>query len=108
MGAMAAPLPAANLEAWQAWMDELQGPRRAEFDDMNARHGVTDHRAYLQPTPDGNYLVLVLHDGPGADSFMAHAMTSDNEFDQWFMETVGKVHGVDPSGPMPPAAERRL
>lgn len=108
MGAMAAPLAAANLGAWEAWIGELKGPRKAEFDDMNARHGVTDHRAYLQPTPDGNFLVLIMHDGPGADAFMANAMGSDNEFDQWFMGQVVAIHGIDPSGPPPPAAERRL
>ena len=108
MGAMAAPLPAANLEAWQTWVDELKGPRKAEFDDMNSRHGLTDHRAYLQPAPDGNYLVLVVTEGSGADSFMANTMASDHEFDKWFMQSVGKIHDIDPSGPMPAPAERRL
>lgn len=49
-----------------------------------------------------------MHDGPGADAFMANAMGSDNEFDQWFMGQVVAIHGIDPSGPPPPAAERRL
>ena len=108
MGAMAAPLPAANVKAWEAWVNELKGPRKDEFDDMNARYGLTEHRAYLQISPDGENLVLVLQDGPGADSFMADAMSSDNEFDQWFMQKVGQLHDMDPSGPPPPSAERRL
>ncbi len=108
MAAMAAPLAADKLEAWEAWIVDLNGPRKAEFDDMNARHGVTDHRAYLQPMPDGDYLVLVVHEGPGGDEFLANAMSSDHEFDQWFVGAVADVHGIDPSGPMPPAAERRL
>jgi hypothetical protein len=105
---MAAPLSAEKLEAWEAWAGELTGPRKAEFDDMNARYGVTDHRAYLQPMPDGNYLVLVTTDGPGSESFMANVATSDHEFDHWFMKTVADVHGMDPSGPMPPMAARRI
>lgn len=108
MGAMAAPLPGANLEAWEAWASEITGPRKADFDGMNARHGVTDHRAYLQPTPDGNYMVIVMTDGPGADDFMANVAASDHEFDRWFLQKVGEVHGMDPSGPMPPSAERRI
>lgn len=108
MGAMAAPLPAANLAAWQSWADELTGSRKSDFDDMNKRHGVTDHRAYLQLSPDGNHVVIVLTDGPGADSFMANAAASDHEFDKWFLAKVGEVHGFDLSGPMPPAAERRI
>ena len=39
---------------------------------MNARHGLTEHRAYLQPMPDGSFAVLVILEGPGGDvSFRA-------------------------------------
>lgn len=82
MPAMAVPLAAENLDTWEAWITELNGPRKAAFDDMNARHGLTEHRAYLQPTPDGNFLVLAVHEGPGAEGFLANAAASDDEFDQ--------------------------
>jgi hypothetical protein len=109
MGAMAVPLPAGNVEGWRAWLAELQGPRKAEFEDMNARHGVTDHRAYLQPTPDGGNLVIVVTDGPGGDNFMGSMAASDNEFDRWFLGSVAEAHGVDMSaGGPPPGAERVL
>ena len=108
MPAMAAPLAAHNLGAWESWVAELTGPRQAEFDDMNARHALTEHRAYLQPMPDGNYLVLVVYEGAGADGFIGAVMTSDNEFDQWFAHSVGSIHGLDASVPMPPLAERRI
>jgi len=75
---------------------------------MNSRHGVTEHRAYLQPMPDGSFLVLAVHEGEGADGFLGSLASSDNEFDQWFVGQVGELHGMDPSGPMPPAAERKL
>ena len=108
MPAMAAPLAAHNLAAWESWVGELTGPRKAEFDDMNARHGLTEHRAYLQPTPDGNYLVLVVYEGTGADGFLGSVLTSDNEFDKWFAQSVGSIHELDPSAPMPPLAQRRI
>ena len=108
MPAMAIPLAADKLDAWEAWVAELNGPRQAAFDDMNARYGLTEHRAYLQPTPDGNFLVLVIQGGPGADSVMTNVASSDNEFDQWFMGNVAAVHGVDMSGPLPPMATRKL
>lgn len=108
MTAMAAPLAADRLDAWEGWVAELNGPRKAAFDDMNARHGVTDHRAYLQPTPDGHFLVLVIHEGPGGDSFLANVMASDHEFDRWFVGTVADLHGMDTSGPLPPLAARKL
>jgi hypothetical protein len=108
MPAMAQPLAANKLGAWEAWTDELNGPRKADFDDMNTRHGLTEHRAYLQPTPDGNYLVLVVLEGPGSDSFIANAMSSDHEFDQWFGGSVAELHGMDGNGPIPPMAARKI
>jgi hypothetical protein len=108
VAALAAPLAADKVDAWEAWVASLAGARKAEFDDMNARHGVSDHRAYLQPTPDGNFLVLVIQEGPGSDSFMANMASSDNEFDQWFLGSVAEIHGIDTSGPLPPMAARKL
>jgi hypothetical protein len=52
--------------------------------------------------------VLVIHEGPGAEGFLANVATSDDEFDQWFISTVADVHGIDMSVPMPPPATRRL
>jgi hypothetical protein len=105
---MAVPLAADHLDNWEAWITELNGPRKAAFDDVNARHGLTEHRAYLQPTPGGDFLVLAIHEGPGADGFLASVAASDDEFDQWFISTVADVHGIDMSVPMPPPAVRRL
>ena len=108
MPAMAVPLTAEKLGAWESWVAELTGPRKAAFDDMNARHGLTEHRAYLQPTPDGNYMTLVMVEGPGADGFLPSVMQSDHEFDQWFGASVVDLHQIDLSGPPPPMADRRL
>jgi hypothetical protein len=106
--ALAAPLAADKLGTWEGWITELSGPRKAAFEDMNARHGLTEHRAYLQPLPDGNYLVLAIHEGPGSEDFIASVLGSDHEFDRWFAESIGGIHGFDPSAPLPPTAARKL
>lgn len=108
MAGMVAPLAADKVDAWEAWIAELSGPRKAEFEDMNERHGLTEHRAYLQPRPDGGYAVLVIHEGPGGDDFLARVMESDQEFDKWFVASVAELHGMDGSGPIPPIAQRKL
>lgn len=108
MPGMVAPLSADRLDAWEAWVAELQGPRSAEFEDMNARHGLTEHRAYLQPMPDGGYGVLVITEGPGSAEFLPNVIASEHAFDRWFVGSVAELHGMDGSGPMPPLAERRL
>jgi len=108
MGAIVAPIQPGKLNGWEAFMAELNGPRKAEFEDMNERFGVTSHRAWLQQTPDGHQMVIAVHDGPGADAFMGRLATSEDEFDGWFRDQLQEAHGIDLSGPMPPAAEQRL
>jgi hypothetical protein len=108
MLAFAVPLAAEKRGPWESWLNELKGPRKAAFDDMNARLGLTRHEAYLQPAPDGNFLVIVVQDGPGGESFGEKLLLSDNEFDRWFAAAVADLHGIDPAGPPPPAPTRYL
>ena len=108
MGAIAVPILPGKVDEWEGWIAELNGPRKAEFDDMNQRMGLTGHRAWLQQTPDGGHLVIAVHDGPGGDEFMGKLVASENEFDSWFRAKVGQIHGIDFSAPPPPPAEQRL
>ena len=108
MPAMAVPLAADKLPAWEAWTEDLTGPKKDEFAAMNERAGLEEHRAYLQPTPDGGYLVLVIAEGPGADGFLDALAASDHEFDQWFAGSVAELHAMDPDADPPPMAERRI
>jgi hypothetical protein len=108
MPAIAVPLAADKLDGWESWIVELKGSRKSGFDDMNARHGLTEHRTYLQPMPDGSFLVLAVHEGPGAETFLGSVISSDHEFDRWFVGAMGDAHAIDPSGPMPPVAPRKL
>jgi hypothetical protein len=100
MAGMAIPLLPDKVETWRSWAEELQGARRAEFDDFNQRMGLTDHRAWLTQLPSGP-AVVVLHDGPGADQFLQKLGTSDHQFDKWFRDTITECHGVDFSSPTP-------
>jgi hypothetical protein len=104
MAAIAVPILPGKLDAWKAWGDELNGPRRAELEDLNARHGLRRHRAFLQQNPDGSHLVIAIHDGPGGDGFLAALAGSDHPFDRWFVEHVADLHGV-PLSMAPPAPE---
>lgn len=108
MDAIAAPIKPGKVEAWESWIAEMNGPRKAEFDDMNQRYGITTHAAWLQANPDGSHLAIVVLDGPGASGFMGKMAGSDHEFDAWFRSNIEDVHPMDLSGPPPPAAARRL
>jgi hypothetical protein len=102
MGTIAAavPLLPGKTDAWRQWASELQGPRAAEFADFNERVGLSRHAAWLQQTPMGD-LVVIIAEGPGADTFFPKVAASVHEFDVWFRDTVREVHGVDFSNPPP-------
>jgi hypothetical protein len=108
MDAMAVPIKPGKVEAWESWCAELTGPRKAEFDDLNQRYGLTTHASWHQANPDGSDLAVVVFDGPGASEFMGKMAHSDNEFDAWFRSSIEDVHPMDFSAPPPPAPVRRL
>lgn len=108
MGAIAVPILPGKIDAWREWIDDLKGSRKAEFEEFNARYGLTQHRAWLQPNPDGSHLVIAVHDGPGGDGFMPKLAASDEPFDAWFRGKIEEFHGIDVSQPPGPPPELSL
>ena len=108
MGLILAPLPADKVAAWTEFMQEIAGPRKAEFEEFNRRHKLTRHDAWLCETPGGSF-VCAIHEGPGAEALIPSVASSSNAFDQWFASKLAEVHGMDltkpPPGKMP---ERKL
>jgi hypothetical protein len=104
MGLMVVPIIPGKVEEWKRWTEKLKGEKKAEFDDLNKRHGITRHDAWLAETPAGS-VAVVLHEGTGSDFFMQNVGASKNAFDIWFRESVQGFHGMDlnapPPGPMP-------
>jgi len=86
----------------------MNGARRAEFDEMNERMGLTTHAARLQQNPDGSQLAIVVLDRPGAPEFLGKLATSNHGFDTGFRASVEDIHPMDFSGPPPPAPVRFL
>lgn len=104
MGLVVAPVVKGKEEEWKNWSLELKGEMKEKFDDLNKRYGLTRHDIWAVETPNG-LLAVVLHEGPGADTFMQKVATSNNQTDVLFKENLGKFHGINlnapPSGPMP-------
>ena len=108
MEAFAVPIKSGKEETWKSWVAETNGARKAEFDEMNQRMGLTTHAAWLQQNPDGSQLAVVVLDGPGASEFLGKLATSDHAFDTWFRTNVEDIHPMDFSAPPPPAPVRFL
>ena len=104
MGLVIVPIKEEKVQAWKSWSKKLTGERKNEFEDMNKRYGLTRHNAWLAETPAGS-MAVVLHEGPGADTFMPNVAKSDHEFDVWMKESIEGFHDMDlsapPPGPMP-------
>lgn len=78
---------------------EISGPRRADFEDFHRRAGLTCERWFVQQTPQGEVLNLVLEGDPL--HAIATLASSTEPFDVWFREKSKSVHGVDFSQPLP-------
>jgi len=100
MGLIIAPLKEDKLEAWKKWAETLSGEKNKAFNEFNKKYGLTRHDAWLAETPDGP-VVVALHEGPGADSFMQSVAESDGSFESDFKEKLMEFHGMDLSGPPP-------
>jgi len=104
MGLVVAPILEGKLEAWKSWNAELAGARKSEFDTFNKRYGLARHDIWLAETPGGP-VAVVLHEGPGADSFMQKVGQSEDAFDKALVESIHEYHGMDlqkpPPGPPP-------
>jgi hypothetical protein len=101
--AMALPIPAGKTDQWRAFMAELSGPRKAEFQASRAGLGVRE-RTFLQQTPHGDLVVVTLEGENPAEAFKAFGQGHDS-FTEWFHAQVKDIHGVDlrqpPPGPLP-------
>ena len=91
--AVAFPILPGKTAEWRAWMDELNGSRRAEFDDSRRRAGVRE-RTFLQSTPMGD-LVIVTLEGDDPGRAFGKMMSADDAFTKWFTEQAKEIHGVD-------------
>ena len=104
MGLVVAPIVEGKLDAWKSWIAELKGSRKQDFDDLNKRYGLTRHDVWLVDVPNGA-MAVVLHEGPGADSFMQKVGHSNNSFDLEMKRFLEEFHGMrldqPPPGPMP-------
>lgn len=93
MMAVAFPILPGKTPEWRAWMNELNGSRRAEFDASRRAAGVHE-RTFLQQTPMGDVVIVTLEgDDPGRA--FGRMIGADDAFSRWFNERAQAVHGVD-------------
>jgi hypothetical protein len=104
--AMALPLVPGQRTRWNAWMEQLQGARRADFVASRREVGVRE-RTFLQATPMGDLVIVTLEGDDPLASF-GQLLSKNDEFTKWFVENASAAHGVDLSQPMSEAPSTLL
>ena len=54
------PLKAGKTEEWRAWVREIVGPRRSEYEAFSRKVGLKTQRAYLQHTPQRDQAIIYM------------------------------------------------
>jgi hypothetical protein len=98
LNAVVFPILPGKTAEWRSFLAELEGPRNAEWAESRKRVGVRE-RAYLQPTPMGDLVILTLEGDDPARSF-GQMVSATDPFTLWFIERVKAIHGVDLATPM--------
>src|SRR5690349_13015534 len=89
--AFAAPIPPEKKEQWDHFMEELTGPRRADFVAASERAGVRE-RTFFQETPDGMQMVIITLEGDEPETAKMRAANEDTDFARWFVQQVQEIH----------------
>ena len=98
LNAVVFPIVPGKTAEWRSFVAELAGPRNAEYTESRRRAGVRE-RAFLQPTPMGDLVILTLEGQDPSRSF-GELMSATDPFTIWFLERVKAIHGVDLTAPM--------
>ena len=102
---LAVPILPGKTEEWRRFTEELNGPRRTEWEESRRRVGIQREASYLNETPQG-HLVVVYFDTEGPlEEIFQRLGTSQEPFDIWFRQKAKEIHGFDleqpPPGPLP-------
>lgn len=100
----AVPVLPGKEELDRQTLDEMEGSRREEYEDVLKEAGITRHAVWHEQTPDGTLtLVYIEADSPDA----AERLTaSDAPISRFFVERMQEVHGIDISQQPPPPVEK--
>jgi hypothetical protein len=91
---IAVPIAPGRTEAWRLSIEELTGPRYAEYESSRKRFGLTSQTTFLQKTPMGDFAVIHLT-GPDVHASFHAMSTSRDDWDVKWRDLTLDLHGVD-------------
>jgi hypothetical protein len=66
-----------KTEEWRAWIREIVGPRRSEYEAFSRKVGLKTQRAYLQHTPQGDQAIMYIEGNDLQHTFRELQMSQD-------------------------------
>ena len=103
----ALPVLPGKTEGARAFMEELEGSRKAAYAASEQRIGIVKESWYLQQTAGGDLLVAYMESPDFAKALELFGQSTD-EFDEWFKARMLDVTGVDLSQPLPGPLSEQL
>jgi Family of unknown function (DUF6176) len=95
---LVAPVQEGKADAARAFMHDLDGSRRDEYDRSEQRIGITKEVWFLTQAAGGDQLVGYM-ESPDFNSAFTQFVGSRDEFDLWFKERFADVTGIDLNDP---------
>jgi hypothetical protein len=92
--AFALPLRAGKTEEWRAWVGEIVGPRRSEYEAFSRQLGLGTLRVYLQHTLHGDQAIIYL-EGEDLERTFQHLRTVQDPFTVLVRQRTQDLFGVD-------------
>ena len=88
------PLEPGKTEEWRAWVNEIVGPRRSEYEAFSRKVGLKTQRAYLQHTPQGDQAIIYIEGNYLQRTFRELQMSQD-PFAVVLRQRIQDLFGVD-------------
>jgi len=98
--AFAGPILPGKEERWRRFLQELEGSRQEEYEDLRRRLGIRSRRIWIVRTPRGETAVSYLEcDEPRI--VVTRLAASTEPFDVWLKARLSEFHGCDFTRPDP-------
>ncbi len=98
--AIAAPILPGKAEDFRRFAKEAVVTRRKEYEEYRRRYSLTKELAWIQQTPMGDMLIVLLEADDPVRANQAFAASKD-PYDLWFKQQVGAITGIDFNQPIP-------
>jgi hypothetical protein len=95
------PLVQGKTDTWKKYIQELKGQRHDDFKKSRQKANLRGEQAWLQKTPIGDVVVVVM-DTDNPTKVFDHFIKSSDPFDTWFRDKILiECHGMQPSDKPP-------